>query len=183
MRKLKLQVQLTINGFVAGPKGEMDWASFDWDSGLKKYVGELTDTVDCIVLGRKLAEGFIPYWNSHPEEAGAQTFITTPKVVFTKTLENSIWKNTVLAKGEIVEEVTNLKNQKGQDLIAYGGASFVSALIKNRLIDEYFLFINPAAIPSGMTIFGELDNRLDLKLIESNRFPCGINVLKYVPLN
>ena len=73
MRKLKLQMQVTVNGFVAGPNGEMDWTSFDWDQALKRYVGNITSDVDCIVLGRKLAEGFIPYWKSHPEEEGAET--------------------------------------------------------------------------------------------------------------
>ena len=64
MRKLKLQMQLTIDGFVAGPNGELDWMDFDWDNTLKDYVTELTDSVDTIVMGRKLAEGFIPYWKN-----------------------------------------------------------------------------------------------------------------------
>jgi dihydrofolate reductase len=88
MRKLKLQVQMTVDGYIAGINGEMDWATRNWDDKLKKYVGALTEPVDCIVLGRKLAQGFIPYWASHPEQEGAEKFNGTPKVVFTKTLEN-----------------------------------------------------------------------------------------------
>ena len=181
MRKLKLQVQMTVDGFIAGPNGEMDWTSAEWDNELKKYVGGLTESVDCIILGRKLAQGFIPYWALHPEQEGADIFNGTKKVVFTKTLEKSEWTDTVLAKGDLVEEITQLKKQAGQDMIAYGGAAFVSALIKHRLIDELHLFINPTAIGSGMTIFKELDGRQNLKLVKSTSFDCGIVVLKYEP--
>jgi dihydrofolate reductase len=181
MRKLKLQVQMTVDGFIAGLNGEMDWRAVDWDHKLKKYVGELTDPVDCIVLGRKLAQGFIPYWASHPEAEGADKFNRTKKVIFTKTLERSEWDLTVLAKGDLVEEITRLKKQDGQDIIAYGGAAFASALIKHRLIDEFHFFINPAAIGSGISIFKELDHRQDLILVKSTSFDCGIVVLNYEP--
>jgi len=159
----------------------MDWTSAEWDNELKKYVGGLTESVDCIILGRKLAQGFIPYWASHPEQEGADIFNGTKKVVFTKTLDTSEWTDTVLAKGDLVEEITQLKKQAGQDMIAYGGAAFVSALIKHGLIDELHLFINPTAIGSGMTIFKELDGRQNLKLVKSTSFDCGIVVLKYEP--
>ena len=161
MRKLKLQVQISIDGYIAGPNGEMDWMVWDWDEELKNYVKEITEPVDCIVLGRKLAQGFIPYWASNPEQEGADKLNSTQKVVFTKTLENRTRRfrvdNTILAKGDLVDEITNLKNQDGKDIIVYGGATFVSALIKEGLIDEYHLFINPTAIGNGMAIFKELD--------------------------
>ena len=181
MRKLKLQVQMTVDGYIAGPNGEMDWAIRDWDEELKDYVKEITDPVDCIVLGRKLAQGFIPYWESHPEEEGADKLNNTHKVIFTKTLDRSDWDNTVLAKGDLVNEISKLKSEEGKDIIAYGGAIFVSALIKHGLIDEYHLLINPTAIGEGMTIFGELDHSQNLKLVKSASFSCGIVVLKYVP--
>jgi dihydrofolate reductase len=181
MRKLKLQVQMTVDGYIAGTNGEMDWAAQDWDNELVKYVTEITKPIDCIVLGRKLAQGFIPHWASHPEEAGADIFNSTKKVVFTKTLEKSEWDNTVLAKGDLVDEITKLKKQDGKDIIAYGGATFVSALIKHGLIDEFHLFINPTAIGNGMSIFKELDNKQNLKLVKSTSFDCGIVVLNYEP--
>src|SRR5690242_1540763 len=106
MRKLKVQVQMSVDGFIAGPNGEMDWLVFNWDDELKNYVKELTEPIDCIVLGRKLAQGFIPHWASHPEQEGADTFNNAAKVVFTKTLEESQWDNTVLAKGDLVDEIT-----------------------------------------------------------------------------
>jgi dihydrofolate reductase len=181
MRKLKLQVQMTVDGFIAGPNGEMEWTAVDWDKELKKYVGSITEPVDCIILGRKLAQGFIPHWASRPEEEGADKFNSTKKVVFTKTLEKSEWDNTVLEKGDLVNEITKLKKQDGKDIIAYGGATFVSALIKHELIDEFHLFINPTAIGKGMPIFKELDSKQNLILVKSTSFDCGIVVLNYEP--
>lgn len=187
MRKLKLQVQMTVDGYIAGPNSEMDWIVGNWDDELKQYVTDLTEPVDCIVLGRKLAAGFIPHWAGvaanpdHPEFTAGQKFTDTPKVVFTKTLGQSAWDNTVLAKGDLVDEITKLKKQDGQDIIAYGGATFVSALIKHGLIDEYHLFINPAAIGNGMAIFKGLDRKQNLTLVKAIPFDCGIVVLNYEP--
>jgi dihydrofolate reductase len=187
MRKLKLQTQMTIDGYMAGPGGELDWVTFDWDDKLKDYVTALTEGVDTIVLGRKLAEGFIPHWASvaadpsNPEQAAGQKYTSTPKVVFSKTLEASKWDNTVLARGDLSEEINKLKQQDGGDIIAYGGAKFVSSLIRHKLIDEFHLFINPVAIGQGMPIFQDLGDRQDLHLVETIPFACGIVVLHYQP--
>jgi dihydrofolate reductase len=187
MRKLKLQVQMTVDGYIAGPNGEMDFIVWNWDDELKQYTTDITEPVDCIILGRKIAEGFISHWATvaanpdHPEFTAGKKFTDTPKVVFTKTLDKSEWDNTVLAKGDLVDEITHLKNQDGQDIIAYGGATFVSALIKQGLIDEFHLFINPTAIGNGMPIFKELDRKQNLTLVKSTSFDCGIVVLNYEP--
>jgi dihydrofolate reductase len=152
MRKLKLQIQMSIDGFIAGPNGEMDWMAWDWDDALKSYVGEILKSVDCIVLGRKLAEGFIPYWeqvasdpNNEEQESGKQ-FTDTPRVVFSKTLESSPWNNAIVVNGDLVDEITKLKQQDGNDIYSCGGANFVSNLIRENLIDELHLFVNPSAI-------------------------------------
>ena len=187
MRKLKLQVQITVDGYIAGPDGEMDWMTMPWTEDLNKYVGDLTDPVDTIVLGRKLAEGFIPYWAgvaadaTNPEVASGRKFTETHKVVFSKTLDKSPWQNTVLAKGDLADNITELKKQHGNDIIAYGGGTFVSSLIRDGLIDEYHLFINPTAIGAGMAIFKELRGKQNLRLIKSRAFDCGIVVLHYEP--
>jgi dihydrofolate reductase len=187
MRKLKLQVQMTVDGYIGGPNGEMDWIAFPWTEDINTYVANLVGPVDTIVLGRKLAEGFIPHWArvaadpNNPEVEGGKKFTDTPKVVFTKTLRESPWDNTVLAKGDLVDEITKLKNQEGKDIIAYGGANFVSALIQHGLIDEYHLFINPTAIGNGMTIFKERSNKVNLTLVSSTSFNCGIVALHYHP--
>lgn len=179
MRKLKLQVQMSVDGFIAGPNGEMDWMVWDWDEALKDYIRVITEPVDCIILGRKLAEGFIPYWATHPQEEGAEKINNTQKIVFSTTLDKSKWDNTILAKGDLAEEITQLKQQQGKDIIAYGGANFVSALIKLELIDEFHLLINPTAIGNGMAIFNALNSKQNLTLVKSIAFDCGIVLLNY----
>jgi len=182
MRKLKLQVQMSVDGFIAGPDGEMDWMTFNWDQELNQYITEITEPVDCILLGRKLAQGFIPHWASQPEGedvAGADKINRTPKVVFTKTLEKSEWANTVLATGDLVEEVNRRKAQEGKDMIAYGGGTFVSSLIQAGLIDEFHLLVNPVALGKGMPIFQNLEEKQNLTLKKSIAFSCGIVLLCY----
>jgi dihydrofolate reductase len=92
----------------------------------------------------------------------------------------------VLAKGNLADEIKNLKQQSrspsgGKDIIVYGGASFVSSLIKENLIDEYHFFVNPALLPDGMPIFNSLEEKLTLQLNHSIGFECGIVVLCYTP--
>lgn len=187
MRKLKFQIQITLDGFVASPNGELDWMVWEWDDGSKKYVNDLTDSVDTIIMGRKMTDGFISYWSDvltrpdDPEYQFAKKMIDIPKVVFTKTLHEHSWINTTLATGNIVDEVNNLKQQGGKGIVAYGGANFVSSLIKNNLIDEYHLFLNPVAIGKGMPIFNTINNPLKLKHIRSEAFECGIVVNQYEP--
>jgi dihydrofolate reductase len=162
--------------------------TWNWDDELKKYTADLTYSFDTIILGRKMTDGFISHWTNivenqpdSPEYDSAKIFVDTPKVVFTKTLDESEWENTTLAKGDIVDEVKKLKNQKGKDIIVYGGVNFVSSLIKNNLIDEYHLFINPAAIGKGLELFKEVDSKISLKLVKSTSFDCGIVVNQYQP--
>lgn len=185
MRKLKLQMQMSLNGFVGGPNGELDWMTWDQSEDIKTYVTDLTNSMDTIILGRKLAEGFIPYWADvkanpdHPENEAGKTFTDTPKIVFSKTLKKSLWDNTTVVNGNLVEEVHKLKEQQGKDLIAYGGANFVSSLIKEVLIDEFHLFVNPTAIGKGKAIFADLNANQKLTLVNSIAFNCGINLLCY----
>lgn len=187
MRTLKLQVQMTLDGYVAGRNGDMDFMTWDWDDELQQYVDGITEPVDCIVLGRKLAEGFIPHWaavaedSGHPEFESGKKFTDTHKVVFTRTLDESKWDNTVVAKGDLVDQINALKQQDGKDIIAYGGATFVSALIKHGLVDEYYLFINPTAIGDGMAIFNTIDREHHLRLVDSRSFDCSIVALHYEP--
>jgi dihydrofolate reductase len=186
MRKLKLQVQMSVDGYIAGPNGEMDWmVAWNWDDKLKKYVDELTQSVDTILLGRKMTNGFISYWSDvmskpdDPEYMFAKKLIETPKIVFSKTLEKSEWINTEISKGDLRTEIIRIKNQQGRDIIVYGGASFDSLLIKEKLIDEFYLFINPVAVRTGMSIFKDLNDIQKFTLIESIAFDCGIVLLHY----
>lgn len=185
MRKLKLQMQMTLDGFVAGTNGEMDWMVWDWDDELKQAVDELTASVDTILLGKNLAQGFIPHWTKvaddkdHPEYSAGLKFVSTPKIVVSKTLTKSDWPNTTLANGDLVQEINKLKQQDGQDIIVYGGGEFVASLITNELIDEFNLFINPTINGKGVPIFRDGKQPQKLKLELSKAYPCGIVAVRY----
>jgi dihydrofolate reductase len=184
-RKLKLQVQISIDGCIAGPNGEMDWMVGLSDDGLLKYESKITDSVDTILLGRKMTDVFISFWldmlnkPDDPWNAFAKKMIDTPKVVFTKTLNKSEWINTDIATGNLIEEVNKIKSQNGRDIVVYGGASFDSSLIKEKLVDEFYLFVNPVAIGNGMTIFKDLNEIQKYTLIESKAFESSVVLLRY----
>ncbi|TPE42797.1 dihydrofolate reductase family protein [Pontibacter mangrovi] len=184
MRKLKLQMQMTINGYVGGQNGENDWMTWNPDDEFLVFLNSLVISSDTLLLGRKLAtSGFIEHWENtaknNPEHPFAREITDIQKVVFTKTLDKSIWNNTTLAKGNLIEEVANLKQQEGKDILVFGGAGFVSSLIKEGLIDEYHLIVNPTAMGSGITIFDSLDKIQKFIPIKSKLYPGGKTVLSY----
>ena len=186
MRKLKLQVQISVDGYVAGPDGELDWMTWNPDDKFLQFINDLTDSSDTILLGRKMTDGFVNYWENvvnnqpdSPEFSFAKKMVDTPKVVFSKTVTASRWNNTTVANGNLGDEIANLKKQHGKDIIVYGGAGFVSSLIKEGHIDEFNLFVNPVMIGKGMRIFDQLDKRHKLALINSIPYECGVSVLRY----
>ena len=179
MRKLKLQMQITVDGFVAGPEDQLDWMTWEMDDKLIAFINHLTDTSDTILMGRKMTSGFVDYWENvkpGPEYEFAQKMVGLPKVVFSKTAKQIQGKNVRVENGPLVDTVMRLKNQPGKDLIVYGGATFVSSLIENRLIDEMNLFVNPIAIGKGKQIFSQ---RVPLRLTSSVPYASGIVVNTY----
>src|SRR6476660_6154194 len=145
MRKLRLQMQITADGFVAGPAGQLDWMTWNMDEKLLSFINHLTDTSGAILLGRKMTDGFIKYWEGittkpeNPEYAFARKMVDIPKVVFSKTLAHVDGQNVRVENGDASEAVDQLKQTAGKDLIVYGGATFVSSLLGLKLIDELHL--------------------------------------------
>jgi dihydrofolate reductase len=103
------------------------------------------------------------------------------KIVFTKTLEEPIWGNTEVAKGNLTEEVNKLKKQNGRDIIVYGGSAFVSTLVQQGLIDEFHFIVNPIAIGKGESAFAQLENWQPLKLVNFSPCNSGLVILHYQP--
>ena len=190
MRKVKLQMQMTINGYVGGPNGENDWMTWNPDDELIAFMNTLLDTSDTLLLGRKTADRIIKYWedtaNENPTHPFAKKIAALPKIVFTNTLDKPNWNNTTLAKGNLAEEITNLKkfpHDGSKDILVFGGAGFVSSLIKEGLIDEYHLIINPTAMGNGMAIFNSLDGIQKFEPMQAKLYPGGKIVLSYKPKN
>jgi dihydrofolate reductase len=182
MRKLKLQMHISIDGFVASTNSED--SNFKWDDEIRKYSVANLDQVDCILLGGKTAPDFIPYWASvaanpdAPDYPVGKLLTDIPKIIFSKKTTKSEWANAKMANGDLVDEIKKLKKEKGNDIMVYGGVDFVSSLISDRLVDEYHLLVNPVALGSGRPIFKQKTN---LELENSIQFACGINISIYKP--
>jgi dihydrofolate reductase len=187
MRKLKLQMQMTIDGFVAGPEGQNDWVfvSGPDESGLQKII-DLADSCDTILLGRKMTRAFINHWENTYDNQPDKNEKTLPslmvnlhKIVFSRTEKNIKGRNLEVENGDLATAVGALKKQPGKDIMVYGGAGFVSSLISLNLIDEYYIFRCPVAIGKGLTIFN--DQKV-LKLESSVSYNNGKILNKYLPI-
>ena len=183
MRKLKLHMDMTIDGFVAGPQGQQDWLTgWQGDDQLLSWEYQFTDASDTILLGRKAAEEFSNYWESVQADSFeypfARRMVDTPKVVFSRTLKSHPGKQVRVENGPLVEVVQQLKQQPGKDIIAYGGATFVASLLENKLIDELNFIVHPVAIGQGMRIFNA---RTPLKFESSTPYLSGAVVNTYRP--
>jgi len=183
MRKLKLQMQLSADGFVAGPNGELDWMTWEMDPRLAVLINDLIDSSETIVMGRKMTDGFVNYWTGvldkpgDPEYDFAKKMVDTPKLVFSRTLSESPWPNTKVAS-DLGKTINEMKTAGGKDMLAYGGAELVSNLILEDLIDDYYLLVNPAAVGNGLRIFRN-DSPLKLKLIDSVKYDTGVVLNHY----
>jgi len=188
MRKIKLQIQLSLDGFICGCLGEMDWMVWEWDDVVKQYVAELTNSADTFLMGRATGEGMAVYWptvagnpeSNEEEKWMADKLNSSPKVIFSKTITHISWNNARVAN-DIVEEVKELKKEPGKDILIYGGAFTVSSFIRENLIDEYHLFINPVIIGNGKTIYSNVKQNMKLKLLNTVSSSTGIVILVYVP--
>ncbi|MCF3111279.1 dihydrofolate reductase family protein [Niabella sp. CC-SYL272] len=171
MRKLKLQMNILLDG--------------KWDSGMSDFSIDNLTHVDCILHGRKTGEGFIPYWTevaNNPNDSEYQLgkrIAKVPNAIFSNTLKESKWNNTIIINGDLAPAIKALKNIVGKDIIVYGGDSFAASLIQHDLIDEYYVLANPAALGNGQQTFNPLKNELTLKLVECKAFACGAVLLHY----
>ncbi|MFF5261828.1 dihydrofolate reductase family protein [Actinomadura viridis] len=184
MRKFKLQVQVSIDGYMAGPDNAMDWMTFPWTDDINAYIEGLTKSVDTIVLGRRLAEGFIPAWAAGPEGEDQESIDwmnNTPKVVVSDSLTESPWENATIAGGDLIETVNDLKSRPGGDLITYGGGTLVSSLIAKELLDEIHLFVNPTALGAGLPVFANTGAYQQFNLVGAHPFDCGITAMHFEP--
>jgi len=172
MRKLKLQ---------------MNFVGIDWDNEMVDFCIDNLKNVDSILLGRKTAEDFIPYWaavakNPDPNDINSRLgkpLTDIPKTVFSNTLGDSQWTNATIVRGDIAQEIKNLKENKGKDIIVYGGNTFVSSLVQRKLFDEYYLLVNPLAVSNDDPILKFINPSLRLTLLECKPFPCGTVLLRY----
>lgn len=180
MRKIKLQMTSSIDGFVKSKQGDSVWDKEVTDFCIKN----LEDT-DAILLGRNTTEDFIPYWAdvaAKPDDEFntlGKLLTDIPKIAFSNTLQTSKWDNATTIGGDLKSEIERLKSKAGKNIMVYGGVSFVSSLIQFDLADEFYFLIYPFAAGSGEQVFNKLQGNLFLTLKTSQQFPCGIVLMHY----
>lgn len=182
MRKLIYSMGVSLDGFIAGPDGEIDWSTPDEE--LHRFHNEQTRELGAHLLGRRLYEVMV-YWETADEKPSASDYELEfariwkdlPKIVFSKTLEKVEGKARLVRDG-VAEEVARLKEQPGRD-VAVGGARLASTLSKLGLIDEYRLFVSPVVLGGGTPYFPALDQRINLELVETRMFASRVVYVRY----
>jgi dihydrofolate reductase len=181
MRTVIYSMSASLDGFIAGPDGDIGWAAPDEE--LLKFHNQQTRQIGAHLLGRGLYEDMLPWQTaettrSNPAELEfARIWKPIPKVVFSATLEQ-VEGNARLASDDVAGEVAKLKEAPGEGVISVGGAGLASTLIKLDLIDEYRLFVNPVVLGGGTPYFPALDRRIELELLETRTFGSRVVYLR-----
>ena len=176
---------MSLDGFVAGPNGEMDWIVYDRE--MEKYAHELHNTTDAAIYGRVTYQMMESYWPSvlaDPSSEGgalehARWFERVTKVVFSKTLQSAKLNNTLLIHDHVAAEMEKIKQEPGKDLWMIGSPTLAQAFMALDLIDEYRINLNPVMLGSGKFLFAGQGKPLRLKLLEAKTFADGVAALRY----
>lgn len=178
---------VSIDGYFAGPDGNIDWHNVDEE--FNEFAVEQTKTFGTIIFGKTTYQMFEDYWPAainNPElspedhEIG-RTIDNIDKIVFSKTLKKVTWKNTKLFHEISPKDIKKLKQQKGKDLVIFGSGTIVQAMTNLGLIDEYRLLVNPIILGRGKQLFANIKDKHDLKLSGTRTFKNGNVLLSYVP--
>src|SRR5919197_4034907 len=189
MRKIIAALVVSVDGFIEGPKGELDWVD-TWEDPF-----DLLPQIDTCILGRGMYPGYEQYWGailanpqgvlpftgkvaSEGEIAYARFAESTPHIVLSRTLDHVAWKNTRIVRD--VEEIRHMKQQPGKDMHAVGGATLIGSLMNHGLVDEIQLLVNPIILGGGRALFKDVKDRHALKLVQAKRFKSGKVSLTYI---
>jgi dihydrofolate reductase len=178
MRRVVLQMGVTLDGYVAGPSGQGDWGLPAEHEDVRAWKIASVRQAGIHIMGRVTYEQMAAHWPTATDDYAAP-MNDIPKVVFSKTLPAAAWASSRIARGDLTQEIAALKSEPGGDIIAHGGATFVQALSTLGLIDEYRLVIHPVALGDGLPLFKDLPGPLRLDLTDATRFPGGTVIHVY----
>ena len=175
---------ISLDGVVEDPGGSEDFKyggwSFEFNRGEEGDRFKLDETMasDALLLGRVTYQGFADSWPQRDGEF-ADKFNNMPKYVVSSTLENPEWNNSTVLKGDVVEEVSNLKKELDGDIYVHGSCQLAQTLIENDLVDALHLMVFPVVLGAGKQLFGETGDKKTLKLTDSKTVGDGVSILVY----
>lgn len=189
VRNIIVSVRVTLDGFMAGPQGEMDWMEAFFDDALATYESELQQRVDTMLLGRETYQGLASYWPqvaldpaTPPDLAAfAHQLNAMRKLVFSKTLPRVEWTNATLVPEIVPEAIKQLKHEPGRDIVIYGSGSIVRTLTQLSLIDTYQVLVYPVILGSGKPLWSDSLHPVKLSLVSTQTHPSEVVVLVYQP--
>jgi dihydrofolate reductase len=186
MARIVVTEFMSLDGVVEDPGGAEDykyggWA-FEFSRGEEGDRFKLEETMgsDALLLGRKTYEGFADAWPSREGEF-ADKFNSMPKYVVSSTLRDPSWTNTTVLGGDLVAEVSKLREQPGGDIVVHGSPSLVQGLIANDLVDEVRLMVFPVVLGTGKRLFAATDDKKPLRLTDSKVVGDGVAIMVYEP--
>jgi dihydrofolate reductase len=185
MRKIVLFMHTTIDGFAAGPGGEMNWIHVDDE--IFDYAGNQTDNADTALYGRATYQMMDGYWPTAADQPNAtkhdiqhsKWYNSVTKIVLSRSLKSENLKNTIVISNDLSDAINKLKQRPGKNILIFGSPTAVQSLLGDNLIDEIWLFINPIVLGKGLSFFNGVKNDLKLKLISSQAFASGVVCLHY----
>ncbi|TDH26946.1 dihydrofolate reductase [Segetibacter sp. 3557_3] len=183
MRKLIAAMNMTLDGFC-------DHTEMNADDETHQHYNELLRGADTLIYGRVTYQLMESYWpaivelptGNKPTDEFAVLIDNLTKVVFSRTLKNLEWKTAKLATGDLKEEVSALKEQPGKDILV-GSPSLIVALLNHKLVDEFQLCVHPIVAGKGLLLFKNISNRINLKLLKTKTFRCGVVAFYYEPIS
>jgi dihydrofolate reductase len=183
MRKLAVFNLMTLDGYIAGPGGDISWHNVDDE--FQELATSVSNSGNTLLFGRVTYELMAGFWPT-PEAIKTDPIVAAgmnkaEKIVFSRTLQKADWTNTRLVKDDMLIEVRRLKQGSGKDLTVLGSGSIVAQLAQEGLIDEYQVLLNPVVLGKGKTMFEGIKSRLALKLVSTRTFGNGNVLLSYVP--
>jgi dihydrofolate reductase len=185
MKKLVLFMHTSLDGFVAGPNGEIDWINVDKE--IFDYAGQQTEHADIALYGRVTFGMMEGYWPTAAEQPGASEhdinhsrwYNNVRKVVLSRTLDEAELNKTQVISDNVKDEILKLKHEGGKNILMFGSPGAAHELMKHGLIDEYWLFINPILLGSGIPVFSNIPAQSKLKLLSCNVFSSGVLGVHY----
>ncbi|HET8841452.1 MAG TPA: dihydrofolate reductase family protein [Ktedonobacteraceae bacterium] len=179
MRKVVASPFTSLDGFMSGLNGEIDWNTPYFDEEMAGLVHEILGDTDTLLFGRVTYEWFAQFWPNEGVQADpghAGTMNSLPKIVFSKTLEKAEWNNSRIVRDNIVEEITRLKQEEGKNLVIDGSPGLIHSFTSLGLIDEFRIRLHPVVLGSGVPLFKQ---GLKLKLLEARPMRSGVIFLRY----